>query len=109
MADLPATEKSSTTDEAFAGELRKLKLNDLSIVGTPFLEHVVERLLRDILDRGDWPEHTKLHARFCAFLIEDAVRDARNGANLSFTLNVIWAGLYLGMNSGLSAEGVERF
>ena len=93
---------------ALAEELRNLKRNDLSIVNARFLEDVVERLLRDTLDRGDWPEHTKLHARFCAFLIKDAVREARNAANGNVVLNLIWAGLSLGMNSGLSADGVER-
>lgn len=104
MADRP----TATDDEALAEELRKLKLNDVSMVYAPFLEHVVERLVRDILDQGDWPEHAKLHARFCAFLIKDAVREARNAENRSFALNVIWAGISLGMASPLSAEGVER-
>ena len=103
MADRPTT----TDDEALAEELRNLKRSDLSIVNARFLEDVVERLLRDTLDRADWPEHTKLHARFCAFLIKDAVREARNSANGNVVLNNIWAGLSLGMNSGLSAEGVE--
>ena len=107
MADLPTGKSSATGDEALAEELRNLKRNDLSIVNWGFLEEVVEHLLRDILDRDDWPEHTKLHARFCAFLIKDAVREARNAVSGNVVLNLIWAGLSLGMNSGLSADGVE--
>jgi hypothetical protein len=108
MADLPAGNPSATDDEALAQELRNLQRNDLSIANAQFLEDVVEHLLRDTLDRGDWPDHTKLHARFCAFLIKDAVREARNAPNGNLVLNVIWAGLSLGMSSGLSTEGVER-
>ena len=107
MADLPTTVKSSATDgEAFAEELRKLKLNDLSLMHEAMLADIVKRLLSDI--RGDLPEHIKLHARFCAFLLEDAVREARNAENRSLIHNAIWAGLNLAMTATLSAEVIER-
>jgi hypothetical protein len=105
--DLETTVKSSATDvEAFAEELRKLKLNDLSLMHEAILKDIVKRLLSDI--RGDLPEPVQLHARFCAFLIEDALREARNAENRSFIFNAIWAGLNLAMTATLSAGVIER-
>jgi hypothetical protein len=96
------TVKSSATDfETFAEELRRLKLNDLPLIHEPMLKDIVKQLLSDI--RGDLPEPMQFHARFCAFLIEDALREARNTVNRSFILNVIWAGLNLAMTATPSA------
>jgi hypothetical protein len=96
-------------DKTLAEELRRLKLNDLPIVNERFLKLVVKHLLRRILDQGDMPEHMKRNARFCAFLIANALREARNAPNRSLVLNVIWAGLDLGSTSPISVEGVEMF
>jgi hypothetical protein len=73
-----------------------------------FIRDVVDETLRSILDRRGWPEHTKLHARHNVDVIRDAMRAVRNAPNRDFVLNLVWASLSLGANSGHSAEWVER-
>jgi hypothetical protein len=115
LADRPKEpqEKSSaaTTEERVTAAVDQVRLNNLAPVNELFLLDVVERMLCGILEQSDWPEHLKNQARFHARLIEDGVLAIRNEPNRSFVLNLIWAGLSLGMTSspGLPAEDIERF
>jgi hypothetical protein len=77
-------------------------------VNETFTTEVVDEALRSILDRRGWPEHTKLQARHNADVIRGTMRVARNPPNRDFVFNLVWAALSLGLNSGHSAEWVER-
>jgi hypothetical protein len=73
-----------------------------------FIGHVVDETLRSILDRRRWPEHMKLQARHNADVVRSAMLAVQNAPNRDFVLNLIWAALSLGLNSGHSQEWIER-
>jgi Arc/MetJ-type ribon-helix-helix transcriptional regulator len=77
-------------------------------VNEMLISDVVDETLRSILDRRGWPEHTKRHARHNADVIRAAIQAVRNAPNRDFILNLVWAALSLGLNSGHSAEWIER-
>jgi hypothetical protein len=73
-----------------------------------FIGDAVDETLRSILDRRGWPEHMKLHARHNEDVVRSAMLAVANAPNRDFVLNFIYAALSLGLNSGHSAEWVER-
>jgi hypothetical protein len=109
MSDDPkAAEKKSpartTADRESGFRAQRYREQERSAPGVNeiFISDVVDETLRSIRDRRDWPEHTKLHARHAA------IQAVRNAPNRDFILNLVWAALSLGLNSGHSAEWVER-
>jgi hypothetical protein len=112
MADDRDAQSSSgyrLDDEQIADALRQVQLS-VPIVSELFIQEVIERMLCCILDQGDWPEHTKLQARFHAKLIEEAVKEARSAPNQSLLVSALWAALSLGATSSpsLPADYIQR-
>jgi hypothetical protein len=110
MADHPKeTQQATNTDQLIDESL--LQVDNIPAVSRLFILDVVERMLRVITSHEDLPEHYKLHARFNARLIEAEIGKIPNEPNRSGVLNLIWAGLYIGMTSspGLLPEDIERF
>ncbi len=115
MAEDPkAAEKKSLAKTAARGKgvLRDPRYreqeNPVPGINERFTTHVIDEALRSILDRRGWPEHTKLQARHNADVVRGALQVTRNAPNRDFVFNLVWAALNLGLNSGHSAEGVER-
>jgi hypothetical protein len=101
MTDRPTTAQEDSSamsaDEQIAVFIDYLRMNNVAIVSEEVILDSVQSADRTVQVQDDRSEEMRLHAHFCASLIQRGLREVRNDTNRSFHLNLLWAAFDFGM------------